>query len=225
MMRHAFLRASRHAFTLAEMLVAMTGSILVLGALLLSSTQLQRALYSSERYSAKQSDQRRLIDYMTRDLRRAIGVGASTAVNGSGAVPLAAATTTIERGTSLVVTLPGYYQSESAASETYDEALPPVVAGNYVDYGSEAGHAAGVRIIFRKEYIEAEGGDCFVRLEGDSQTVIARDAADLRLQVAVSGDGRAASILVTYTPKGRVVDSKVTSHSQILLRNIRTDLP
>src|SRR6476659_9751352 len=89
------------AFTLAEMMIALAGSIVVLGALLLSSTQLQRALYASERYGMKQSDQRRLVDYLGRDLRRAVGISATTAINGLGGTRLAGQTVMVENGTTL----------------------------------------------------------------------------------------------------------------------------
>lgn len=50
------------AFTLAEILISMAGTTIVVGALLLSSIQLQRSLHSSELYAVKQAAQRRLLD-------------------------------------------------------------------------------------------------------------------------------------------------------------------
>jgi len=218
------LPSGSHAFTLAEMMIALTGSIIILGALLLSSTQLQRALYASERYAGQQASQRRLIDYLSRDLRRAVGIATTTNVNGLGGVRLAGSSVMIENGLSLAITLPGYYQSESPSDETYDEALPVVVAGNAVDYGTSAGHAPGVLVLFRKQYLDSEGCDCFIRLEGQVQTVVARDATDLHLQVSLDPDGRLCDVTVTYRPNsGSGLTPKVATHDEFLLRNLRTD--
>ncbi len=216
-------RTDHHAFTLAEMMIALVGSLVVLGALLISATQLQRALYASERYAAKQADQRRIVDYLSRDLRRAIGLSSTTNVNGLGGAPVTGAAVTIENGLTLAVTLPGYYQSESPSDDVYDTALPVVVADNYVDYGTSSGHAPGVVVLFRKLYLDSEQCDCFVRLEGSVQTIIARDATDMHLQVGLSPDGRVCDVLLAYTPTTSSASPKVTTHNEILMRNIRTD--
>ncbi len=215
-------RSALHAVTLAEMMIALSGSIIVLGALLLSSTQLQRALYASERCAMKQADQRRLVDYLGRDLRRAIGLRTTTNVNGSGGTRLAASTVAVENGLSLAVVLPAYYQSQSTADDVYDEPLPVVVADNYVDYGTAAGHAPAVLVVFRKDYIDSEGCTCFVRLEGDSRTVIMRQADDMHLRVGLSEDGRVCDVEVAYTPATGLAP-KVTTHEDVLMRNIRID--
>ncbi len=134
----------RHAFTLAEMLIAMVGTSIVIGALLFSSLELQRSLHASETYASSQSDQRRLLDCIARDMRRSIGVATSTAVNGSGGVRLAGSSATIEGRTSLVLTLPGYYQSNTPAAAGY-QPLEVVPANNYVDYGTGTEHARECR--------------------------------------------------------------------------------
>jgi hypothetical protein len=214
---------SIRAFTIAEMMIAIIGSMIVLGALLLSSTQLQRALYSSERYAAKQTEQRRMIDYLGRDLRRAIGLSCTTTAGGTAGTRLAGATITVEKGTALLMTLPGYYQSQSPDDPTYDEALPVVVANNYVDYGSTGGPVEGVRVLFRKVFLAAERCECFVRVEEEVQTVIVRNAENLHLQVGVSPDGRTCTIDVTFNPSTRGLVARVSTRDQILMRNIRND--
>ena len=74
-------RAQR-AFTLAEMMISMVGSSVIIGALLYSSMQLQRSLHAGEAYAGLQADQHRLLDYVTRDLRRAIGIGSTQTIGG-----------------------------------------------------------------------------------------------------------------------------------------------
>lgn len=211
------------AFTLAEVMIALAGSIIILGALLFSSVELQKALYASERYAASQSAQRRLIDYLSRDLRRAVGISQSRLINARASTPLTSAGVLVEDGASLVLTLPGYYQSNARDDDGYDVALPVVVADNRVDYGTEAGHASGVKVIFRREYLAAEKCECFLRIEEGEQTVIVREAKDLHLRVAVGDDGQQCTIDVTYQPTGRMLAGRVSSHDEILLRNIRAD--
>lgn len=211
------------AFTLAEMMIAIIGSMVILGALLLSSTQLQRALYASERFAAKQTEQRRLIDYLGRDLRRAIGLGCTTTIGGTTATRLAGTSIMVEKGTSLLLTLPGYYQSQSPDSAAFDESLPVVVADNYVDYGTSKGPVEGVPVRFRKVHLASEGCECFVRVEGDTQSVIVRHAENLHLQVGVSPDGRICTIDVVFVPNTRGLLARVSSRDQILMRNIRND--
>jgi hypothetical protein len=211
------------AFTLAEVMIAMVGSMIILGGLLLGSTQLQRALYASERYATKQTDQRRLMDYLGRDLRRAVGLAVATTVNGTGGTRLSGAAVAVEKDTSLVITLPGYYQSDSPDQLTYDEALPVVVANNYVDYGTTDGPAPGVVVMYRKVYVDSERCECFVRIEDDTQNVIVREAQGLQLQVASPSDGRSVAVDVIFNPSRNGMTARVRTHDQILMRNIRND--
>lgn len=216
-------RPARRAFTLAEVMIALAGSTVVLGALLFSSMQLQRALHASERHASSQADQRRLLDYLSRDLRRAVGIASTSTVNGAGGARVAGAAVVVENGVALALTLPGYYQSEAPDDARYDEALPVVTANNYVDYGRETGHASGVRVLFRKQLVQSEGAVCFVRIEADAQTVIVREAENLHLQVAVAADGRSCVVDVAFIPPANRAAPRITSRDQILLRNIRAD--
>jgi len=213
----------QQAVTLAEMLISMVGSTIVVGALLLSSIELQRSLHTSESYAANQADQRRLMDCLSRDLRRAIGVATATTVGGSGGVKLSGASATIEGSTSLVVTLPGYYQSNTPTDPNFDQPMPVVAASNYVDYGTGNQHAPGVIVIFRKEYIESEDCVCFVRLEGDAQFIIVRNADNLHLNVTMDPDGRSGTVAVTFLSPRHDSQTMIAMRDQVLLRNIRTD--
>jgi type II secretory pathway component PulJ len=62
------MKARAGGFTIAEMMISMAGRAIIIGALMLSSVGLQRAFHASEVYAAAQADQRRLLDYLTRDL-------------------------------------------------------------------------------------------------------------------------------------------------------------
>jgi len=217
-------RRAQRAFTIIEMMISMIGSSIIIGALLYSSMQLQKSLHASETYAGLQADQHRLLDYVTRDLRRAIGVGSTQTIGGSGGAPLNGTSIAVENGTSLVVTQPGYYQSNTPNDPDYQKQLAVVAADNYVDYGTASGHAPGVRILFRKEYIATEKCVCFVRHEDDAATVIVRNADNLHLQISTSVDGCSCVVTVNFTsPFNGKTPPLVASHDQILLRNIRLD--
>jgi hypothetical protein len=220
MMRRPFFQ---RAFTLGEMLISMAGSIVIVGALLLSTMQLQRSLHSSEMYAINQASQRRLLDTLSRDLRRSVGVATTTTVGGSGGTPLSSAAATIENSLSLVLTLPGYYQNNTPGNTQYDQPLAVVEADNYVDYGTGSDHAPGVPVVYRKQYIETEGCVCFVRIEADVQTVVVENAANMHLTVTMAPDGRSAVAEVTFLSPRMNSQTLLAMHDQILLRNIRTD--
>jgi type II secretory pathway pseudopilin PulG len=216
-------RGTQRGFTLAEMMIAMLGSTIVIGALLFSSIALQRSLQASESYASNQAEQRRLLDYLARDMRRAVGIGTTTTVGGSGGVKLSGATATIENTTSLILTLPGYYQSNSPGDANYDQPMSVVTANNYVDYGTGNQHAPGVSVIFRKEYLESEKCICFVRIENDVQSIVVRDADNLHLTVTMATDGRTGTVEVTFLSPRHGSETMIAMRDQILLRNIRLD--
>lgn len=216
-------RPAQHAFTLAEMLISMVGSSIIIGALLFSSMQLQKSLHAAERYAANHSDQRRLLDCLARDLRRAVGIASSTSVNGDPSTRLSGATLAVENGTSLALTLPGYYRNHLPGTAEYDQQFPVEAVDNYVDYGAYGSHAAGVSVHFCKEYVATEASVCFIRIEEGVQTIIVRGADFLRLQVAVGADGRTCTVETTYQSPNRTVDARIRVRDEILLRNLRAD--
>jgi Tfp pilus assembly protein PilW len=85
------------AFTLAEMMVGMAAGALILLGLTLASISLQRSFSSGDAYATAQDSQLRVMDYLTRDLRRA-----STA-------------TPSGDGTQVTLTVPDYYDSYDAS--------------------------------------------------------------------------------------------------------------
>jgi len=213
------------AFTMIEMMISMCGSTIIVGALLFSSMQLQKSLHAGDAYAGLQSDQHRLLDYVTRDLRRAIGIGSTQTVGGNGGSPLpGGANLLVENGNTLVVTQPGYYQSNDPNDPNYQAELGVVTADNYVDYGTGSNHAPSVRILFRKEFVATENCVCFVRREDDAMTVIVRHADYLHLQVSTSADGCSCTVTVNFTsPYSTKAPPLIALHDQILLRNIRLD--
>lgn len=212
------------AFSLAELMTAMAASVLVIGALLLAAVSLQRNLIASENFATWQGDQRRLIDYVTRELRRGMRVSATDEA-GVLRPALAGDTIDIEQRASLVVTLPGYYRSQQPGKNEYDDALDVVMTENGVAFGTRDGAAPGVKVSFRKMYIAAEGTVCFVRQEADDTQVIVRGAADLYLRVRIAPDGLSCDLEAWFRSPFSGIRPVVSTNDHVLLRNLRVDLP
>ena len=76
-MKLKHLRGSR-AFTLIEMMVVLSTSTVVLGATLTSSTSLQKSFNALDKYFATHMQQIRIVDYLSRDVKRGFVVTTST---------------------------------------------------------------------------------------------------------------------------------------------------
>lgn len=135
-------------FTLTEMLVSMGASTIILGGLMLSSLAMQKSLTGSEKYAVAYSDQRRLIDFIGRDLRRSIGVAATDA--GGTRATVTAGTVAISDAATLILTLPGYYRSNVKNSADFDQALDVVGTEARLDYGTATALADPVEVSFRR---------------------------------------------------------------------------
>jgi Tfp pilus assembly protein PilW len=209
------------AFTLAEVMVGMAGSVIVIGALLFGAFGLQRSLHASEMYASYQANQRRILDYLSRDLRRSIGIASATSISGSGATKLVSGSITVENQTALVLTLPAYYQGNEPGVNNYDQPLPVVAANDQLGYGTTSGLAPGVTVIFRKEYLASEGSVCYVRQEATASLIIVRHAENINLQVTVT-NGANCLVQVSFQSPYSGVAPLVTTFDNVMLRNIRT---
>lgn len=214
---------SSRGFTIAEMMIAMAGSAIIVGALLFTSVGLQKAFRASEVYAAAQADQRRLLDYLTRDLRRAVGVATITSVNGSSPAKVGSQPVTVQGETALLLTLPGYYKNNAPGTAEFDQALPVTAVEGRADYGSAVGAAPGVPVIFRKVFVAEEGSVCFVRQEAEAQEVIVRRAEDLKTRVTITPDGTGCLVEVWFASSFGSTKPLVAAHDQIMLRNNRVD--
>ena len=65
------------AFTLTEMLIALSASAVVLGATLTSSSSLQKSFNAIDNYFATHMQQIRIVDYLSRDVKRGLVVTTS----------------------------------------------------------------------------------------------------------------------------------------------------
>jgi len=68
---------SRLAFTLAEIMIALSASSVLLGATLTSSTSLQKSFNAIDTYFGTHMQQIRIVDYLSRDVKRGLAVTTS----------------------------------------------------------------------------------------------------------------------------------------------------
>ncbi len=100
---------SIRGFTISELLVASSVSVVMVGIALIASISLQRSFNASLKYANSQADQARVLDYMAVDLRRSLTVSGS---NGQ-----------------LLLTIPDYYDSSG-------NPRTPVVVNGLAKYGT-----------------------------------------------------------------------------------------
>ena len=214
-------RACRRGFSLAEVMVAMVASVLVIGALFVGSIGLQKTSYNSERFATDQSDQRLLMDFLSRDLRRAIGIATVTGV--AAPVKLAANFATVENQTDLVITLPAYYKSHLPTSAEFDDPLPVIANGDRTAYGDASGPAPSFSVTFRKLFVGEEGCVCFVRQEADARRVLIRHADDLHVRLTVASDGKSCALQTWFASSFSRERPSVAAFDRVMLRNLRVD--
>ncbi len=215
-------RASHEAgLSLVEMMISVSISVIVLGALLISSKMIQKSIHGSEVYASTYSDQRRIIDYLGRDLRRGFSISAtdpSGAPCSVGIDPIG-----IDGNVMIVLTLPGYYKSNDSTSPNYDQSLSIVTVGDTVDYGTNTSFAAPVQVTYRRLFLAQEGCTCYVRQEDGHDEVIVRNAEDLSAQVAVSTDGEKATVTAWFHGPYSSARPLVSTFDDLMLRNVAPD--
>ena len=113
----AMRKRSTNAFTLNELMVSMAVVVIIVAVLLTGSIALQRNFNASMQYVRTQTEQVRVLDYISLDLRRALTVSAA---NGQ-----------------LSLTIPDYYDANG-------NPRMPTIADGYAVYGSAA-NATAVR--------------------------------------------------------------------------------
>ncbi len=125
---------SQRAFTLAEMMMSLGCSTIILAAVVVSGVALQKSFAAVEAYSTTEADQLRVLDYIAMDCRRGMRstVGTVTTpavvngswVNGTFTVSSASPQT-------LLLSLPVYYSSSAGTITT-----PSISSAGQIAYGS-----------------------------------------------------------------------------------------
>ena len=211
---------NRAGFTLTEMIVSLAASVILIAGLLLGAAGLQRTLHDNETFAVSYADQRRVIDVVSRDLRRAIGLSIDS---GGVSSPFTSGLVAVGDGTALVFSLPAYYQSNVPADPTFDKPLVAVTTGSRLSYGDAGGVKPEVPVRFSKEFVAAANCVCFVRTEAGHSEIVVRDAAELFLQVTMAADGKSCVVEAWFRSQARGVKPVVSTYDRIMLRNIRID--
>lgn len=206
-------------FTLMEVMVSTAVTSVVVSAMLIGSMSLHRALHVTETYTGAYSDQRRLTDYISRDIRRAVGVAVTDGAGARSEVAGSPATVNIADRATLILTLPAYYRSDVRTDASYGTALEVVGNEKGLDYGTPDGIAPPVEIAFRKIFCAKEGCVCFVRQEAGKDEVIVRHAENLFVQIAIEAGTQSAAIKTWYRSSQIGPAPLVTTFDRMLLRN------
>ena len=100
-------------FTLVEVMMAMTVSIVILGIFTYAGLGITRSLSGTERYIVGVANENRIMDYVAADLRRAVRVSTLTGSTSTILKNTGSTTYSITDTTFLVLSLPDYYASNT----------------------------------------------------------------------------------------------------------------
>jgi hypothetical protein len=210
------------AFTMLEVVIATMGSVIILGALMAASIGMQKSFGASERYADTQTEERRLIDYIARDLRRAVAV--SKREPGGNFERYAGGTFEMVEGGELQLKLPAYYRSNAPMNADFDKALPVVGIGNgRVDYGTASGAAPPVLIAYRKVFHPEDGTLCYVRDEDSVREVVVRSAGALSLTLTSPNDSANIRLSASFRADFSRTGGIVSVYDEVMIRNQRID--
>ena len=108
----------RSGFTLVELMMAMTVSIIILGIFTYAGLGITRSLSGTERYIVGIANENRIMDYVAADLRRAVRVSILTGSTPTTLKNSGSTTYSITDTTLLVLSLPDYYASNTPNNTT-----------------------------------------------------------------------------------------------------------
>jgi prepilin-type N-terminal cleavage/methylation domain-containing protein len=190
------------AMTLPEVMVASAILSLVMAALVVAVSTLQRTFRASQHHAKSQVEQARLLDYVARDLRRALTVSVDT----------------FDGSSRIKVTIPDYYDEKGTPDDTSDDELKPArIVGRTIEYGD-----APVPVSYYKS-----GSTIFRSYRGRTNPIVT-DVTDFNLSFTDAGK-QTVQIAVTFVPRynftgrGNVNDLRAATRATqtVLLRNIR----
>jgi hypothetical protein len=217
--RHSRCSFGARAFTLMEMMISLGASAAIIGALLVGAMSLHRALHSSRVYADAYSDQRRVTDYIARDLRRGVGLAVTDSAGARTDVEETPASVIIGDASTLIVTLPAYYRSNSREDANYVAPLEVVGDTQRLDYGTSGGLAPLVEASFRKVFSRRENCVCFIRQEAGRDEVIVRHAENLFVQVSIAANAQTVGIKTWFRSAEIGPAPLVSTFDRLLLRN------
>lgn len=167
-------QARLRAMTIPEVMVAAAILSMVMAALVVGVSTLQRTFRASQHHSKSQIEQARLLDYVARDLRRALTVS----------------TDSFEGASRIKITIPDYYDEQGTPDDPLDD-VPnrPRIVGRTIEYGN-----APVQITFYKS------GSTIFRSHRGRVTPIVTDVSDFNMAFIDAGQ-QTVEVSVTFIPR------------------------
>jgi Tfp pilus assembly protein PilW len=189
------------AMTIPEVMVSSAILSLVMAALVVAIVTLQRTFRASQHHAKSQIEQSRLIDYISRDLRRALTVSVDT----------------FEGAARINVLIPDYYDEKGTPDDASDDVpRKPRIVGRTIEYGN-----APVSVSYYKS-----GTTVFRNYRG-RVTAIVSDVSDFNMEYTDAGK-QTVNIAVTFVPRYHFASvneqslrAATRASSTILLRNMR----
>jgi prepilin-type N-terminal cleavage/methylation domain-containing protein len=186
------LRRGQRAFTLLELLIAVTISAVMFAAIIGAGTTSVRSLATADDYSYQSNEELRAMDFIARDLRRALWVGIPTG------------------GLTLNLTLPDYYSAYDAQGNPTGNPVTPTIVSGTPAYGNPATPIAvsyavtGGRLL-RTQTIQATGAV--------NSLVICSNVTDFQLSfVALS---TTVKFSITFDPKYQPVSAALNAGTRL----------
>jgi prepilin-type N-terminal cleavage/methylation domain-containing protein len=194
-------QANLRAMTLPEVMVAAAILSLVMASLVVGVSTLQRTFRASQHHSKSQIEQARLLDYVARDLRRALEVSVDT----------------FEGSSRINIQIPDYYDEKDTPNDSSDDVPRQArIVGRNIEYGS-----APVLVTYYKS-----GSTIFRDYRGRITSIVS-DVSDFNMQYTDAGN-QSVQVSVTFIPRYHFSglseqDARASTRAtmNILLRNKR----
>jgi len=192
---------SLRAMTVPELMVATAILSLVTASLMVAISTLQRTFRASQHHAKSQIEQARLLDYVARDLRRALTVSVDS----------------FESSSRIKITIPDYYDDKGTPDDpSDDEPRRPRIVGRSIEYGDTP-----LEVTYYKS------GSSILRSFRGKVTPVVADVNDFNLTFKDEGK-QTVQISVTFVPRYHFSglteqDARAGTQatSTILLRNMR----
>jgi len=193
---------SRVGATLVEVIVASAISIALATMLTVGLVTVQRTFAASEHHARSQTAQLRILDYIARDLRRALTVAERAG------------------GTGLDLTIPDYYVSATTTDRTPRD--PTIKSNGDVIYGNR------VIPVSYYERVDAKGNHLVCRSYDGVETILATDVERFELALPEGLNGDVITVSVSFVPRFQFASAGrqrmregTTAFTSTLLRNKR----
>lgn len=187
-------RLSVGGFTLSDLMVSTAITAMVAGGMLTAVVAIQKSTAASYHHVRSQIQQARLIDYIARDLRRALTVSVGSN----------------QGGETLSVTIPDFYDASGAARD-------PVISKGKIVYGNSAGVPVSYLKLGNKVVRRANGHDEELATDVEQFKIDFTDSGKQVVSVSINFVPR-----FQFTNANReAVRDGTTTYATTLLRNKR----